>query len=156
MGSSLCFASLPALVGKGPNPEVTPDIPPQPIEPLGLDDQKEDDQAAEHRETGAGNDVRQLRLAEDQRTRSFQEKTQYDRQQRDEYRAKNRAQNRAQPADDDHGEEVDRDVELELLVVGDAEIVGVEHPADAGVERRDGEGEQLVAVDVDADDLGGE
>ena len=66
------------------------------------------------------------------------------------------AQHRAEPADDDHGQVVDGHADLELLVVGDAEVVGVEHAGDPGVERRDGEGQQLVAEDVDADDLGGD
>src|ERR1051326_7053951 len=49
----------------------------------------------------------------------------------------------ARPADDDHREVVDRDVDLELLVVRDAEEVGVEHARRARVERRDREGEEL-------------
>src|SRR5581483_7763401 len=68
--------------------------------------------------------------------------------------AQDRAQDRAEAADDDHGEVVDGDDDLERLVVGDAEIVGVEHAAHARVERGDREGEQLVAEDVDAYDLG--
>src|SRR5262249_61905922 len=67
-----------------------------------------------------------------------------------------RAPPRPEPADDDHGQVVDRDVDLKLLVVGDAEIVSVEDPSDAGVERRDRERDQLVAEDVDADELGGD
>ena len=77
-----------------------------------------------------------------------------DRQKRDEDRAEDRAEHRAEPADDDHRQVVDRHADLELLVVRDPEEVGVEHAGDAGVERRDGEGEQFVAEDVDADDLG--
>src|SRR5215831_10203635 len=61
-----------------------------------------------------------------------------------------------EPADDDHGQVVDRDVDLFLLVVGAAEIVSVQNPSDAGVERRDRERDQLVAEDVDADELGGD
>src|SRR5262249_12454265 len=68
-------------------------------------------------------------------------------------RAQMGAEPGAGPADDDHGEVIDRDANLELLVVGDAEIVGVEHAGDARVERRDREREQLVAEDVDADDF---
>src|SRR6185503_13935922 len=65
-------------------------------------------------------------------------------------------QDRAQAADDDHRQVVDGGDEGELLVIGDAEVVGVKHPGDPRVERTDGEGEQLVAEDVDADDFGGD
>ena len=52
MGSSLC-SHAPPLIGEGPNPEIAPDIPPQSIEPLGLDDQKEDDQRRRTRPAAA-------------------------------------------------------------------------------------------------------
>ena len=55
-------------------------------------------------------------------------------QQRDEDRAKDRAEHRAQTTDDDHREVVDRNVDLELLVIGDAEIVSVQHASHARVE----------------------
>src|SRR5262249_56142226 len=61
---------------------------------------------------------------------------------------------RAETADDDHCQIVDGDDDLERLVVGDAEIVGVEDAAHAGVEGGDGKGQQLVAENVDSDDLG--
>src|SRR5262249_42190610 len=74
----------------------------------------------------------------------------------DEDGPEHRAEQGAEPADDDHGEVVDGDADLELLVVGDAEVVGVEDPRHPCVEGRDGEGEELVAEDVDADDLRGD
>src|SRR5207245_1211135 len=49
------------------------------------------------------------------------------RQEGHEDRAEDRPQDGAEPADDDHRQVVDRDADLELLVVGDAEEVRVEH-----------------------------
>src|SRR4029450_10109463 len=48
-----------------------------------------------------------------------------------------------------------RTTDLELLVVGDAQVVRAEHAAHARIERRDGERQKFVALDVDTDDLGG-
>src|SRR2546430_15744380 len=53
-----------------------------------------------------------------------------------------RAQHRAEPTDDDHGQVVDGDRDLELLVVGDAEKVRVQDPGDPGIEGRDGRSEE--------------
>src|SRR5256885_14315351 len=59
-------------------------------------------------------------------------------------------------ADDNHRQVIDRHRQLEHLVIGDAERVAVEHASDPGVEGRDRERPELVAEDVDADDLGGD
>src|ERR1700674_6036481 len=44
-------------VREWPDAEVVPDIPPQSVQALGLDDEKEDDQGAEHHEAEVGNEV---------------------------------------------------------------------------------------------------
>ena len=51
----------------------------------------------------------------------FENPARHDRQQGHEDRAEDRAEHRAEPADDDHRQIVDRDVDLELLVIRDAE-----------------------------------
>src|SRR5204862_8296582 len=74
----------------------------------------------------------------------------------DEDGAKDRAQHRTQAADNDHRQIVDGNDDLKRLIIGDAEIVGVENAAHARIERGDRKGDQLVAEDIDADDLGGD
>src|SRR5215813_7698262 len=37
-------------VREWPNAKVVPDVPPQPVQPLGLDHEEEDDEGAEHHE----------------------------------------------------------------------------------------------------------
>src|SRR6185312_7381102 len=95
-------------------------------------------------------------LRKEQASRCFEKPARGDRQQRDENRTQYRTQHRAEPADDDHREVVDRDVDLELLVIGDAEVVALERSGNSGEERRDGKGVELVLEDVDADDLSGD
>src|SRR2546430_9324105 len=152
MLSFLAYSS----VRERPDAEITPDVPPQAIQPLGLHDQEEDDEGAEHHEAEIGNQIQDGLLFEEHTAERVYGVADQDGQQGDEDGAEDRAQHRAEPTDDDHGQIVDRHPELELLVVGDAEEVRVEHAGDAGVERRDREGQQLVTEDVDPDDLGGD
>ncbi len=86
----------------------------------------------------------------------FEHPAGHDRQQRNEDRAKDRPEHRAEAADDHHRQIVDGDIELELLVIGDPQIVAFQDAGHAGIERRDRERVELVAEDIDADDLGGD
>src|SRR6266508_4677337 len=141
-------------VREWPDAEVVPDIPPQAIQPLGRDREEDDDEGAEHHEAEVGNEVEHGLRCEKEAAKGLHAEADDDGQERDEDRPQHRAQDRPEPADDDHGEVVDGHVDLELLVVGDPEEIGVEDAGDARVEGRDREGEELVAEDVDADDLG--
>src|SRR5437660_7005309 len=150
------FSLLAYSVRERPDTEVAADVPPQAVQALRLHDEEEDDEGAEQHEAKVRNQVQDgLRLEEDSAER-LHGVADHDGQQRDEDGPEDRAQHGAEPADDDHGQVVDRDADLELLVVGDAEEVRVEHPGHASVEGRDGEGQELVPEDVDADDLGGD
>src|SRR5437016_7215262 len=44
-------------VREWPDPEIVADIPPQAVQPLGLDDEEEDDEGAEHHEAEVGDEV---------------------------------------------------------------------------------------------------
>src|SRR5215510_2428688 len=143
-------------VGERPDPEIASDIPPQTIQPLGLHDQEEDDESAEQHEAEVGDEVQHGLLREEDAAEGLHGVADDDREQGDEDGAEDRAEHGAEPADDDHRQVVDRDADLELLVVRDTEEVRVQHAGDSGIERRDGEGQELVAKDVDADDLGGD
>src|SRR5437764_13593128 len=148
------FSLLAYSVRERPDTEVAADVPPQAVQAFGLHDEEEDDEGAEQHEAEIRNQVQDgLRLEEDSAER-LHGVADHDGQQGDDDGPEDRAQHGAEPADDEHGQVVDGDADLELLVVGDTEEVRVEHAGDAGVERRDREGQQLVAEDVDADDLG--
>src|SRR4030095_2514808 len=148
--------SMRISVGERPDPEIASDVPPQTIQPLGLHDQEEDDEGAEQPEAEGGDEVQHGLLREENAAESLHRVADDDRQQGHEDGPEDRAEHRAEPADDDHLQVVDGDADLELLVVRDAEEVRVQHAGDPGVERRDGESQELVAEDVDADDLGGD
>src|SRR5215472_10408783 len=150
-----CVVSV-VLVRERPYSEITEDIAPQPVETFRLERQEQYDQRAKYHQAQIGNDICKVGLRQEQAAKSFEKPACGNWQQGDEDGAKNRAQHRAEPADDDHGQVVDRDVDLKLFVVGDAEIVSVENASDTGVERRDRERNQLVAEDVDADEFGGD
>src|SRR3989475_9878733 len=141
-------------VREWPGPKVAADVPPEPVQSLGLDDQEKDDEGAEQHEAEIGNQVEHGLRREEDPAEGLQGVADDDGQQGDEDGAEDRAQHRAEAADDDHGQVVDRHADLELLVVRDAEEVRVQHAGDPGVERRDRERQELVAEDVDADDLG--
>src|SRR2546425_9530027 len=143
-------------VREWPDPEIVADIPPQAVQPLGLDDEEEDDEGAEHHEAEVGDEVEHGLGGEEDATERLHGEADDDGKEGDEDGAQHGAQNRPEPADDDHGEVVDGHVDLELLVVGDAEKIRAQHTGDAGIERGYGKGQQLVAEDVDADDLGGD
>src|SRR5713101_7858830 len=59
-------------VREGPDPEGVADIPPQTVQPLGLDDEEEDDEGTEHHEAGVGQPVQTAKnyspIASQQRT----------------------------------------------------------------------------------------
>src|SRR6266545_253354 len=143
-------------VREGPDTEIAPDVPPESVEPLRLDDEEEDDEGAEQDEAQVGDDVQHGPRREQEPAEYLHQVADGDGQQGDEDRAEDGAEHRTEAADDDHGQIVDGHGDLELLVVGDAQIVRVEHARHAGIEGRDGEGEQFVAEDVDADDLRGD
>src|SRR5262245_39409359 len=150
-----CLGSV-VLVRERPYSEVAEDIAPQPVETFWLERQEQYDQRAKYHQAQIGDDICKVGLRQEQAAESFEKPARGNWQQGDEDRAKDRAQHRAEPADDDHGQIIDRDVDLKLLVIGDTEIVSVENPSDAGVERRNRERDQLVSEDVDADELGGD
>src|SRR5262245_32248578 len=140
-------------VRERPDAKVVADVPPQPVQPFGLHDEEEDDEGAEHHEAEVGNEVEDGLRREEEAAERLHRVADPDGQERDEDGAEDRAQDGAQAPDDDHGEVVDGDADLELLVVGDAEVVRVEDAGDAGVEGGDGERQELVAENVDPDDL---
>src|SRR6266852_4159573 len=143
-------------VGERPDSEIAADVPPQAVQPLGLHDQEEDDEGAEHHQAEVGNEVEHGLRGEEDSAEGLHGVAADDRQQGHEDGPEHRAQHGAEAADDDHREVVDGHAYLELLVVSDAEEVRVQHPGHPGVEGRDGEREELVAEDVDADDLRGD
>ena len=55
----------PWLIGKWPYAEVVADVAPQPIQAVRLDDQEEDDQAAEDHQPQVGDDIIQIGLGEE-------------------------------------------------------------------------------------------
>src|SRR2546427_4151230 len=57
-----CLLLPTRSVREGPDTEVVPDVPPETVEPLGLDDQKEDDQRSEEDEAEVRDDVEDRRL----------------------------------------------------------------------------------------------
>src|SRR5204863_2998352 len=67
-------------IRKWPDAEVVADVAPQPVEALRLHHQKEDDQAAEQDEPGAGDDARQLAGVEEQAAERLHRQAQDDRQ----------------------------------------------------------------------------
>src|SRR5215467_3722962 len=143
-------------VRERPDTEVVADVPPQAVQSLGLDDEEEDDEGPEHHEAEVGDEVEHGLGREEDAAEGLHGVADADGEEGDEDGPEHGAEHGAEPADDDHGEVVDGDADLELLVVGDAEVVGVEDPRHPRVEGRDGEGEELVAEDVDADDLRGD
>src|SRR3990172_1487999 len=110
-------------VRERPDPEVVPDVAPQPVQPIRLDDEEEDDQAAEQDQAEVRDDVEHRGRGEDEAAERLHGVADQDRQQRHEDRAEDRTEDRAEPADDDHRQVVDRRHDLELLVVRDAEVV---------------------------------
>src|SRR5713101_3216048 len=144
------------LVREWPDPEIISDIAPQPVQPFRLHYQEKNDQNAEQGQPQVGDRVLQVLLREQQPAVILKKPASDNRQQGNEDGAENRAENRAEPADDHHRQIIDRHGDLELLVIGDTKVVGVKHAGDAGVKRRNRERPQLVAENVDADDLGGD
>src|SRR5882762_10253790 len=143
-------------VRERPDTEIVADITPQAVQPIRLDDQEQDDERAEQHETEVGDQVEHGLRGEEDPAEGLHRVTDANGEQGDEDGPEDRAQHRAEPTDDDHGQVVDGDRDLELLVVGDAEKVRVQDPGDPGIEGRDGERQQLVTEDVDADQLGGD
>src|SRR6266481_4152753 len=141
-------------VREWPDPEVVPDVPPQAVEALRLHDQEEDDQGAEEHDTEIRDKVQHGLRLEEHAAEGLHQPPDHDRQERDEEGPEDRALDRPKPPDDDHGQVVDRHPELELLVVRDPEEVGIHHAGHPSVKGRDGERQELVAKDVDPDDLG--
>ena len=123
-----------------------------PARPAGLEEDDEDDRQAEEEAAPASpaasppgsptNGQRVGVLLEDQRQRA------------DEDRAEDRAADRAEPAEHDHREEEDRQLEAEGLRRDAADGQRVQHARQPGVHRADQEDARLVALDVDAHDRG--
>src|SRR5213594_774321 len=93
-----CLLLATRSVREGPDTEVVPDVPPETVEPLGLDDQKEDDQRSEEDEAEVRDDVQDRRLGEHEAAECLHRVSDGDRQQRHEDRAEDRAEHRAQAA----------------------------------------------------------
>src|SRR5690606_18013081 len=73
---------------------------------------------------------------------------------RDKQSAEQRPEQAAHPADDDHGNVLDRELEGESLDRYEAAVIGEERPRHRRYGRRDDEGEQLVAGGADAECFG--
>ena len=79
----------------------------------------------------------------------------HDRRKEYKARAEKASQHAAEPADDHHGENLDRMVEVELLRRHVAQIADHQHRADDAADKRARpEREQLELEGIDADDLG--
>src|SRR6516164_9990738 len=158
----MCFSSVcvhvfwSILVRERPDSKIIADVAPEAVEPLRLYHQEKDDQETEDDQSHARGHRRKRRRVPEIAAEGFDDDADGDRQHGDEDGTEDAAEHRAEAADDDHRQIVDGDDDLERLVVGDAEIVGVEDAAHAGVERGDGKGQELVAENVDADDFGGD
>src|SRR5512138_3057304 len=89
-----CFIALSLLahsVRERPDPEVASDVPPETVQTLGLHDQEEDDQGAEHHEAEVGNQVEHRRLTEEDPAERLHRVANDDREQGHEDRAEDRA-----------------------------------------------------------------
>src|SRR5438874_10773699 len=129
---SVMCGSPSLSVRKRPEPELFLGDLPQTRESVRLDDQEQDDEAAEHHELdlllqrdGHG-DMQQVRHVREE-----------DRDQHDEARPEERAEDRAEPADDHHEQHEERQPDVEGQRLGAAEVeedvLGARH---AAVERR--------------------
>src|SRR5437660_11103158 len=146
MTLSFCLRS----VGKRPEPQLLFRDLPEPRQPARLDDQKEDDQAAEHHQLDLL--LERYRKPEPERVGRVAED---DRDQDDERRAEERAQDAAEAADDHHEEHEKRDDDVEGQGLGAAEVENPEPSCgDAAVELADGEGHELRAQRPHSDALG--
>src|SRR5215470_18885769 len=67
-------------VRERPNPEVVADVPPQPVQPVGLHDQEEDDQGAEQHEAEVGDEVEHGLRVEEHAAENFHGAADDDRQ----------------------------------------------------------------------------
>src|SRR5438445_4858421 len=112
-----CMPSSLPSVGEWPEPKVVLQRLPEPGEPERLDDEKEEDQAAEDHELGVRADFRRHEAAGDTADGDHRVADR-DGQQHDEGGAEVRAEEGAHAADDDHAEDPDRDRERVLLDVG--------------------------------------
>src|SRR6267142_6023690 len=145
----LMISSSLLSVRERPQPQFLLGDLPEPRQPLGFHDQKEDDESAEDH---------QLDLLLQRHRQPHPDEMghvgQEDRHQQDEAGAEERAQDAAEAADDDHEQHEERERDVEGLRLRAAEIkeheLGAGHPAEKG---RDGEGEELGAERADADDL---
>src|SRR5215831_6976055 len=104
-------------VREWPDTEVVADVPPQPVQALGLHDQEEDDEGAEEHEAEVGDEIEHGLRREEHAAERLHRVADDDRQERDEERPEDRPQHRAEAADDDHRQVVDGHADLELLVV---------------------------------------
>src|SRR5438067_12905718 len=100
-------------VRERPDTEVAPDVPPQAVQALGLHDEEEDDEGAEQHEAEVRNQVQDGLRLEEYSAERLHGVADHDGQQRDEDGAEDRAQHGAEPADDDHGQVIDADADLE-------------------------------------------
>src|SRR5262245_705477 len=91
------FSFLAYSVREGPDAEVTPDITPQAVQPLGLDDEEGDDEGAEQRETERGYQVEHGGLRKEDAAERLHGVADEDGQQGDEDGAEDRAQHGAEP-----------------------------------------------------------
>src|SRR5690349_17428454 len=119
-----CFemrnGSVYPLMRKRPEPQLLLKDLPQAREPVRLDDEEEDDQAAEDDRFGVRHH-RVRHLDAERGLERFRDQVEEDRKERDERGAEERAGDRADAADDDHEEHAERQVQGEGLGLDRAE-----------------------------------
>src|SRR5207244_1274729 len=91
--SSSVLPCCSGLIREWPDPEVIADIAPQPVQPLRLHNQEENDQAAEQDQAQIGNGILQILLREQEPAVILKKPAGQDRQQGNEDGTENRAEN---------------------------------------------------------------
>src|SRR3984893_6503795 len=141
------------LIRKGIQLPIIADGPPPCREPVGLEDEKEDDGEAEDAHLDRREQLDEPRVRAGQRRGGEAEHLG---QERNEDGAEDGAEDAAEAADDDHAQIVDPQRDGKLLRADQPRLVCEQRPRHPDVEGADAEGEQLVAEDVHAHHLGGD
>src|SRR5688572_32457854 len=89
----------PRSVRERPDPEIAPDVAPEPVEAFRLEHQKHDDKPAEDDQAQVRDQIVDVGVAEQVGAPARHAQPDRDRQQRDEDGAEDRAEDRAQAAD---------------------------------------------------------
>src|SRR5258708_4437955 len=141
------------LIRKGIQLPVIADGPPSCREPVGLEDEKEDDGEAENAHLDRREQLDEPRVRAGERRGG---EAQHLGQERDEDGAEDGTEDAAEAADDDHAQIVDPQRDGKVLRADQPRLVCQQRPPHPDVEGADAEGEQLVAEDVHAHHLGGD